>query len=156
MPKWNAIEAATLLELRRNPDEIATLFTEDKFKEYIEATLIHFYRFGLIPNLEKEYLEARSHSPIEWIDCFDKFPDGRKALADAEPSKPMKGHAENSYIATIAALLTTFKSNEIPSGKDLEKAANTVGIKISDDTIRSILEKAQKAMGLSGNGGKPS
>jgi len=54
---------------------------------------------------------------------------------------------DGKLIETIAALLAAWPggASAIPSGKDLEKAAQSVGLGTSDDTIRKALNAAQEA-----------
>jgi len=52
---------------------------------------------------------------------------------------------DNSLIGTLAALLAAWPGGAIPSGKDLEKAAQLLGLTLSDDTIRKALKAAQEA-----------
>jgi len=52
---------------------------------------------------------------------------------------------DSSLIATIAALLAAWPGGVIPSGKDLEGAAQSLGLAISDDTIRKALKAAREA-----------
>lgn len=57
---------------------------------------------------------------------------------------------DDSLIAVIAALLAEWPNGKPPTGKDLEKAAQSIGVKISDDTIRKALKAAREiAPGLS-------
>ena len=51
---------------------------------------------------------------------------------------------DNSLICTLAALLAAWPGGAIPSGKDLEKAAQSIGLTLSDDTIRKALKAAQE------------
>lgn len=50
---------------------------------------------------------------------------------------------DESLLAVIAALLAQWPSGNAPTGKDLEKAAQSIGIKVSDDTIRKALKAAR-------------
>ena len=52
---------------------------------------------------------------------------------------------DNSLIATVAAILAAWPGGTMPSGKDLEKAAQSIGLTISDDTIRKVLSMAKEA-----------
>lgn len=52
--------------------------------------------------------------------------------------------SDNSLLATIAALLASFPKGKYPTGKDLEKAASSVGVSVSDDTIRKALNRAKE------------
>ena len=53
--------------------------------------------------------------------------------------------SDNTLIATIAALLANWPggASRVPSGKDLERAAQSVGVTISDDSIRKALNLAR-------------
>jgi hypothetical protein len=50
---------------------------------------------------------------------------------------------DDSLLAVIAALLAQWPSGRPPTGKDLEKAAQAIGLNISDDTIRKALKAAR-------------
>ena len=52
---------------------------------------------------------------------------------------------DGKLIETLAALLAAWPGGAIPSGKDLEKAAQSLGLTLSDDTIRKALKAAQEA-----------
>lgn len=58
--------------------------------------------------------------------------------------KPQLAVSDNTLVATIAALLASFPNGKLPSGKDLEKAAASVGVSISDDSIRKALRAAME------------
>ena len=64
-------------------------------------------------------------------------------ITDAPPRRPVP--RDNSLICTLAALLSVWPGGAIPSGKDLEKAAQSLGLTLSDDTIRKALKAAQEA-----------
>jgi hypothetical protein len=51
---------------------------------------------------------------------------------------------DESLLSVIAALLAQWPNGKPPSGKDLEKAAQSIGLKVSDDTIRKALKAAQE------------
>ncbi len=69
-----------------------------------------------------------------------------ESLADVPENPPIAPRipTDNSLLMTIAALLSVMKK-PYPTGKDLEKAAQSIGLSISDDTIRTAL-KAAKAI----------
>jgi len=54
--------------------------------------------------------------------------------------------SDNKLLQTTAAMLAAWPggSRAHPSGKDLEKAAQTVGVSITDDTIRKALQAARE------------
>lgn len=51
---------------------------------------------------------------------------------------------DDKKIQVIAALLAAWPGAKIPSGKDLEKSAASVGVSISDDTIRKAFKAANE------------
>lgn len=51
---------------------------------------------------------------------------------------------DNSLLGTIAALLAAWPGGKSPSGKDLEKAAESVGVAITDCTIRKAMKAARE------------
>lgn len=68
-----------------------------------------------------------------------------------EEQKESPKITDNTLLATIAALLANFPSGKEPTGKDLEKAANVVGVKISDDSLRKALKTAKALWRLKPN-----
>lgn len=52
------------------------------------------------------------------------------------------GIRENTLLATIAALKALWPKGDVPSAKELEKAASSIGIRISDDSIRNAMKRA--------------
>lgn len=54
---------------------------------------------------------------------------------------------DSSVLLTLAALLAAWPggASAIPSGKDLERAAQALGLAVSDDTIRKALKAAQES-----------
>lgn len=52
--------------------------------------------------------------------------------------------SDNTLVSTIAALLAAWPGGKPPSGKDLEKAASSIGISVSDDSIRKALRLAHE------------
>lgn len=52
--------------------------------------------------------------------------------------------SDNTLVSTIAALLAAWPGGKPPSGKDLEKAASSVGVSVSDDSIRKALRLAHE------------
>lgn len=67
--------------------------------------------------------------------------------AEFEPVTPLPRPVprDSSLIGTLAALLSVWPGGMTPSGKDLKKAAQSLGLKLSDDTIRKALKAAQEA-----------
>lgn len=68
------------------------------------------------------------------------------ALREFEKSisdQPAPAVRDESLLAVIAALLAQWPNGKPPTGKDLEKAAQAIGLKISDDTIRKALKAAR-------------
>lgn len=64
-------------------------------------------------------------------------------IKDAPLPRPVP--RDGKLIETLAALLAAWPGGAIPSGKDLEKAAQSLGLTLSDDTIRKALKAAQEA-----------
>jgi hypothetical protein len=64
-----------------------------------------------------------------------------KSLANTENNA--NRISDNTLLSTIAALLASFPKGKQPTGKELEKAASSVGISISDDSIRKALKAAR-------------
>ena len=64
----------------------------------------------------------------------------RKAMEPSQKKLP----TDNKLIQTIAALLAAWPKGKLPSGKDLEQAAQSIDISISDDTIRKAIDAARK------------
>lgn len=62
------------------------------------------------------------------------------------PRPPMPPR-DNSIKTTMAALMASWPGGPgaIPSGKDLERAAQSIGLSVSDDTIRKVLKAVQEA-----------
>lgn len=50
---------------------------------------------------------------------------------------------DTSFISIIAAMLAAWPKGKLPTGKDLEKAGQSVGVSVSDDTIRKALSSAR-------------
>lgn len=71
----------------------------------------------------------------------EDLPASPKALD--KPSVQKAAPKDKSLLATIAALLAAWPGGTIPSCKELEKAAQSVGLDISDDTIRKSLKAAK-------------
>jgi len=59
-------------------------------------------------------------------------------------TKPLQTLSDNTLVSTIAALLASWPGGKPPSGKDLEKAAASVGVSVSDDSIRKALKAARE------------
>lgn len=57
--------------------------------------------------------------------------------------KPAPTPTDKSNLGTIAALLAAWPGGKLPSGKELEKSAASVGVAITDDTIRKALSAAR-------------
>ena len=52
--------------------------------------------------------------------------------------------SDNTMLSTVAALLASWPNGKQPTGKDLERAAASVGVTISDDSIRKALKAARE------------
>lgn len=69
---------------------------------------------------------------------LDREKQKASAKVNAKPTL-----TDNSLLGTIAALLAAWPGGKSPSGKDLEKAAESVGVAITDDTIRKAMNAAR-------------
>lgn len=76
---------------------------------------------------------------LDWACDYGFFSPSLKTL----PEKPMSV-SDNTLLSTIGALLASWPGGKTPSGKDLERAAASVGIEISDDSIRKALNAARE------------
>lgn len=77
-----------------------------------------------------------------------RIPEGlAEVVLEGMPKPPSVQRAtitDSSLLATIAALLASWPNGKLPSAKDLEKAAQSVDVSVSDDTIRKTLAEARK------------
>lgn len=125
------------------------LFNREELPDYIPGTLLVI----TYPSGEETAGEAldRRHSDMRANGDFEKVVmlsdavefEERCAADGSVPDSRPKIRDESLY-AVIAALLASFPSGKQPSGKDLEKAASSVGVSISDDTIRKALKAARE------------
>lgn len=83
-----------------------------------------------------------SRADIEAIKAAHATP-APGTIKDAPLPRPVP--RDGKLIETLAALLAAWPGGAIPSGKDLEKAAQSLGLTLSDDTIRKALKAAQEA-----------
>ena len=88
---------------------------------------------------------ADLEAEIERLKSMSQDVSAWKEDASEAPSPKKPTLRDNSLIATIAALLAAWPGRAIPSGKDLEKTAHSLGLILSDDTIRKALTAAQAA-----------
>lgn len=66
-----------------------------------------------------------------------------------DPLPPLRPFPrESSLVSTIVALCAAWPRGKVPSGKDLEQAADSVDVTISDDTIRKALKAAKEVAPL--------
>lgn len=95
-----------------------------------------------LPSPEAVVVSAEA-LPESWISQL-KALDGNEGLHGNEGTAIRVSN--NTLIATIAALLASWPSGSknLPTGKDLERAAQSVGISISDDSIRKALKAARE------------
>jgi hypothetical protein len=101
---------------------------------------------------DRLYGHARFFRPdnvIRWAN--GKWSDFPFALSDCAPNgipERTEQHrqtvSDNTLVSTIAALLASWPGGKPPSGKDLEKAASSVGVSVSDDSIRKALRLAHE------------
>lgn len=108
----------------------------------------HFPAGELIYCLDDEQMVSRA---VSWEKLLFRRIDldtliGSSAIADAS-AKP-KVFRDNTLLSTIASLLLNWPggATKAPSAKDLEKAAEASGIRISDSSIRSALDRAIELM----------
>jgi hypothetical protein len=91
---------------------------------------------------------------ITWLSSLGHSPSLGDILADMlEASRCRNGEEggpglrrstrDSSKLAVIAALLAEFPPGKRPTGKDLEKAAQSIGVDVSDDTIRAVMAEAE-------------
>lgn len=98
-------------------------------------------------NLKKPYLHADNFYPAGGLPQDSVLVVRTEALREFEQSlkdSPVSSArvSDNSLVSTIAALLGSWPGGKLPSGKDLERAAESIGISISDDSIRKALNAA--------------
>ena len=100
--------------------------------EWIENNAV--FMSGVIEDTEMilrpDLMERRTQKTIE---C---------SAVRSEKSAPSV--SDNTLVATIAALLASFPPGKQPSGKDLERAASSIGVSVSDDSIRKALNLAKE------------
>lgn len=99
--------------------------------------------------LELSYKDHKRYFPAHGLPYDAVWVVRTAALREFEQS--LNSHStnvvklsDNTLLATIAALLASWPSGKQPSAKDLEKAANSVGAKVSDDSIRKALNAAKE------------
>lgn len=61
-------------------------------------------------------------------------------IPDAKANVPYNPRP-NTLLATVAALLACFPPGKVPSGKELERNSELVGVKVSDDVIRKVISE---------------
>jgi hypothetical protein len=102
-----------------------------------------------VQNPPKDWKEAAFG---DYHEAMESLPDGAvlvvrtdalREFEKAMSNQPMPALRDESLLAVIAALLAQWPSGKHPTGKDLEKAAEAIGLKISDDTIRKALKAAR-------------
>ncbi len=83
---------------------------------------------------------ATEKFPESWIVALTEPETSIEHSTDAKPLTT----TDNTLVSTIAALLAAWPGGKPPSGKDLEKAASSVGVSVSDDSIRKALRLAKE------------
>ena len=152
---WSAHEAVGLL-LGVDPDnfdEAAEAVIQSAFESDRMGRLErYFVRDGLMTFSQKQGDDGKllssneRHPPKAWIASFTKHGfELPYPVADAGAIPQTQIPTDNKLIFTVAALLALWPGGKIPSAKDLEKAAQSVGLNVSDDTIRKALKAAQDA-----------
>jgi hypothetical protein len=153
---WDIEEAWTLIECGFDPRDYGRGRTlapgeERDFLWFVDR-LKHFNGRATV-----DLAKARMASPSEWIELCDKaeFPIPPKLRAAVEDARREAGKkqkpipTDNKLLGTLAALMAAWPGGKLPSGKELEKAAASVGVAIADDTIRAALKAAREmATGL--------
>lgn len=79
--------------------------------------------------------------PRDVRDILKAF-EANGSLVDKHPV-PVPVQRDVTLLSTIVALLAAWPGGKHPSGKELEKSAQSVGVQISDDSIRKVLELAK-------------
>ena len=87
---------------------------------------------------------AELEAELERLRSMSQDVSARKENASAAPRYPHPALRDSSLITTIATLMAAWPGGTPPSGKDLEKAAQSLGLTISDDTIRKALRAARE------------
>jgi hypothetical protein len=92
-----------------------------------------------------------SADAIERIAAFIKTGLERSPLANAAVSKSKTnrtatppGLRDNTLLCTIAALAACWPKGKVPSGKELERAAQAVGVNVADGSILKALAAAKE------------
>ncbi len=151
---WHIVEAWTLIECGFDPRDYdrGRPFEPEEDRDCFVDRLIHFNGRATV-----DLVKARMASPSDWIELCDKAeipipPKLRAAVEDARreaKGKPKPVPTDNKLLGTLAALMAAWPGGKLPSGKELEKAAASVGVAIADDTIRAALKAAREtATGL--------
>lgn len=61
-------------------------------------------------------------------------------IPDVQASVPYNPR-QNTLLATVAALVACFPPGKVPSGKELERNSELVGVKVTDDAIRKVISE---------------
>lgn len=151
---WSAHEAVALL-LGIDPDDVDETAMQSEFEaDHMGRLERYFVRDRLMTFSNERGGDGRlrssneRHPPKTWIASAIKhgFNPPYSAEVGAIPQKQIP--RENKAIETVAALLALWPGGKIPSGKELEEAAQSIGLSISDDTIRKVLKAATDAAPL--------
>jgi hypothetical protein len=141
---WSQHEAVTA-------EEAARLFsgiTPDAKLDFIDVK-----RRSLLDGLMR-LLNGKPRRLTEW---FLELPEGITVDSEvgsymlevlqrlsSQSAQPIPVPTDNKLLGVIAALWATFPGRKIPSAKELEKAAASVGVAITDDTIRKALKAVRE------------
>lgn len=134
------IDGALVRSLAGSIFELQEHFSDNKHfnKENLESPYYHpdnFYPAGGLP--PDSVLVVR----IEALREFEAAISEPSTVA--ETASPAKAIRDNSLLATIAALLATWPGGKKPTAKDLERAAQAIGVNVSDCTIGAAMKAAR-------------
>lgn len=90
--------------------------------------------------------DTHDETPIRISECtiVVRQEEIERILSEQQTGRKITAISDNTLISTIAALLAAFPKGKPPSGKDLERAAQCVGVSVSDDSIRKALALARE------------
>jgi hypothetical protein len=84
----------------------------------------------------------RKDYEIPWLDWACEH--GFISPSLKHPSGKATSVSDNTILCTLSALLAVWPKRDMPSAKDLERAAQSIGVQISDDSIRKALNAARE------------
>lgn len=151
--QWTLKEAWGLICYEVDPREMGDDFgipmgvlieAHQIFPEELDRLRTELVRFG---GAEAKVAANTECTPEQWIELFRKaeipVPDNLQAFVATTKGKLVSAvPTDNKLLGVIAALRAAWPSGKLPSAKELEKAAASVGVLITDDTIRKALNAA--------------